>query len=450
MSKKIKTQFKEELKKGTGKTILLFRRYHKKIDFRKELIEAAIHNPDYDPQCSGTRAGYLYEMIWLLPNRIEIENKILKRFLKTYRCSVQQLFRLALLFSKNGNDFARAIIYKKFKKEIRTPDGGAGGDEIVELDGLSGLHFVAEGLGRSLIAKETYWEDIAFIRSAEEILNKKNLLGFLRKAGKSNSQIRVYVQAVEKSMRNKKKWKRLSYSEVKSRIDHNKQVPLAWSFNASKKELLQAAYDLLKEQDKKKLLLYLKLFSYRTRFPLGYKPLLNWKKFDTNELKERVFILLSVFKSSEIHKLAISNLKNDIFIGRSMQLLKRNFEERDANLVSKVLKWENDPDEFHLGAMNIRDMCSKKRPRSALKLLLPIYKRGYCAGCRERLVRTLVKNRIMPAWIRKETLLDSDFDTRQYVKRYGKLRKVIRCMIKKRRSSKPHINRTASGKRKVS
>lgn len=421
--KNIKKQFKEELKKGTGKAILLFRRYYKQIDFSELLIDAAVHNPDYDPQCSGTRAGYLYEMIQLLPNRIKIENKILQRFLRTYRCSVDQLFRLALLFAKNGNNLARPIIYKKFKKEIRTPDGGAGGDEIVELDGLKGFLFVAEELGRSLIAKDTYWEDIAFVRSAEEILNKKNLLGFLRKAGKSNSQLRVYVQAVEKSMRKKKFWTKLPYTEVKSRIDNSKQVPLAWGFNASKKELVQAAYDLLKETDKKKLLLYLKLFSYRTKFPLGYKPLLNWKKFNTNELKERVFILLSAFKSPEIRELAISNLKNDIFMGRSLQLLGRNFEERDANLISKVLRWENDPDEFHLGAMNIRDICAKKRPKSALKLLLPIYKRGYCAGCRERLVHTLVKNRIMPVWIKKETLLDSNFDTRQYVKRYGKLRK---------------------------
>lgn len=421
--KNIKKQFEEELKKGTGKAILLFKRYYKKVDFVPALIEASLHNPDYDPQCSGSRAGYLYEMMQLLPNRIAIENEILKRFLKIYRCSVQQLFRLALLFAKNGNDFARPIIYRKFKKEIRTPDRGAGGDEIVELDGLNGLLFVAEELGRSLIAKETYWEDIAFIRSAEEILNKKNLLGFLRRAGKSNSKIRVYVQAVEKSMRKKKPWKRLSYIEVKSRIANNKQVPLAWGFGASKKELLQAASDLLKEPDKKKILSYLKLFSYRTKFPLGYKPLLNWNKFNSNELKERVFVLLSAFKSPEIHKLAISNLKNDLFIGRSMQLLGKNFQERDANLVSKVLKWENDPDEFHFGAMNIRDICAKKRPKSALKLLLPIYRRGYCAGCRERLVRTLVKNRIMPAWIRKETLLDSNFDTRQYVKRYGKLRK---------------------------
>lgn len=422
MSKKIKTQFKEELKKGTGKAILLFKRYRQKIDFRKDLIEAAIHNPDYDPQCSGPRAVYLYDMIKLLPDRLEIENRILKRFLRTYWCSVEQLFNLAFLFAKNGNEYARTALYRKFKDELGSPDGpGVGGDLIVELDGIEGFLKVAELRGKQLLKNKNDWEDHLLLEEVRKSHPKQNVMKILKDAAKSSAAIRAYRNMVVKS---KDRWKksrpnRQSYKQIKKLIDSGGKVPHFWGFKATQRELKAAAMDFIKERDSKKIVQYLRIY-YKGTFPLPLKYLLNWKRYKTKESKMWALNALEGFKNYDVRCLALKLLKRGQMVAHAMSLMEKNFKDEDTALIEKILWKETDPVQFHGEAMSVIDICRDKKAKNPKRLLAPIYERGYCAGCRERLIRAMFKNGILSKRVQREALLDCNMDTRAYVRRYGR------------------------------
>ncbi len=57
--KMIRNQFQKEIKKGTGRAILLMRE-NPEVDFSAEILRACYKNLDYDPQCSDSRGSYLY------------------------------------------------------------------------------------------------------------------------------------------------------------------------------------------------------------------------------------------------------------------------------------------------------------------------------------------------------------------------------------------------------
>lgn len=423
MATTIKNKFGEELKKGTGKAILLFKRYNKHIDFRRQLIEAAVHNPDYDPQCSGGRARYLFEMIRRLPDHREIENIILKRFSRTYWCSVEQLFDLAVLFAKNGNDYARQVVYKKFENELESPDGaGAGSFQIVELDGMEGLIAVAKRRGKQLIKDKDEWEAESLLEEAKKLYPKINVLRILKKKAITDSSIRAYLKAVHQNKilckkRLKKIRKRLSYKKIKRIISAGGKVPMFWGIKATRSDLKAAVNDFAKETDSKRLVQYLRMF-WEAKFPLLLEYLLDWKRYKTKELKRLACRALSYYKNEAVRQIGIDYFKKQRMISGAMKLLEKNFAEEDVSLIVNALRREKEPFEFHGAAMSVIDICRDKMTKHSLELLMPVYERGYCSGCRERVIRAMVKNKVLPKQIHKEALLDCNLDTRQYVKRY--------------------------------
>lgn len=422
MRSNVKKLFVEELKKGTGKAVLLFKQHYKGHDFQRQLIEAAVHNPDYDPQCSGSRATYLYEMIKLHPKCRDIESEILKRFLRTYWCSVDQLFDLAVLFTKNENESARKAIYRKFKDELGSPDGaGAGSWQIVEMDGIKGFLIVAEFRGRQLLKDKEEWEDHTLFDYAQKRLPKKNLMVVLETNAVKNKSVRAYLRAVKHSKMKAKNYKKktLSYQQVKKLIASGGKIPMFWGANASQKDFEAIARDFIKETNNKRIITYLRIFG-KKRFPLDLRYLLDWKRYKTNKMKQWALMALSHFQNEEVRRIAVSYLKQRKMSSWAFEVFIKNFKEEDVPCIEKVLWQENDPDEFHGAAMPVIDICNAKKTKRPMRLLKLIYKRGYCAGCRWRVIRAMAKNKVLSKQIHKEALLDCYADTRVYAKRYAK------------------------------
>lgn len=152
IKKMIRNQFQKEIKKGTGKAILLMRE-NSEMDFSAEILRACVKNLDYDPQCSGSRGLYLYEMIQKMKNRTAVEKQILNKLQQPNLeyWGMAQLFEIAKLMAQSGNIKARRVMYKKYEQLCKNEQEIVGNYEIIALDGLQGLAFIAELHGKMLL-----------------------------------------------------------------------------------------------------------------------------------------------------------------------------------------------------------------------------------------------------------------------------------------------------------
>lgn len=127
---------------------------------------------------------------------------------------------------------------------------------------------------------------------------------------------------------------------------------------------------------------------------------------------------ISFFKDNRARNIAIEYLRKKKETGGAIQVLVKNFKEADSSLIGRTLWKESSRNEFHYAAMQAVDICKDKKTKSPLKILMPIYKRGYCSNCRERVIKAMTINKTLPKWIQKEAIYDCDLDIRKRVKRY--------------------------------
>jgi hypothetical protein len=75
-TKELKQQFRSSIKRGTGEAHLLMQ-HNPTTNFSAEIIKAALTPLSYDPQCEGSRATYLWELIKLSKQQDKIRTAIL-------------------------------------------------------------------------------------------------------------------------------------------------------------------------------------------------------------------------------------------------------------------------------------------------------------------------------------------------------------------------------------
>src|SRR5580658_1681610 len=99
-------EFRDAMHNGLGRAIL-YTRDHDVSRFRETILDACLHCYAVDPQCEGTRALYMFELIDLTPEKNYYHAEIL-RVLRN--CGddwdAVQRFRLASYMAMDGDDGA--------------------------------------------------------------------------------------------------------------------------------------------------------------------------------------------------------------------------------------------------------------------------------------------------------------------------------------------------------
>src|SRR5262245_30698762 len=160
----IKQQFSDAVQRGTGEAWLILQN-HPTINFSGELIKAAIKNYAYDAQAEGSRAVYVSALIALSKHQDKIQTTILQALATEQKdtWSLVQLFDLATIFAKQGNQAARKAIYSRFYKKVIPGADWCGYTAILELDGLEGLKYIAATIGKAMEKDAEIWADSSII-----------------------------------------------------------------------------------------------------------------------------------------------------------------------------------------------------------------------------------------------------------------------------------------------
>jgi hypothetical protein len=416
----IRDRFKSSIKRGTGEAHLILQK-HPTIDFSSDILKASLRNYAYDGQAEGSRAIYISELIELSKQKDKIlkaiSNGLSNEGKDTW--ALVQLFDLAAIFAKQGDKELRKAIYKRFfKKKIEGSDW-CGYDSIIDLDGLDGLKYIATTIGKSLEKKSDDWQDDMIINHFQDKFPKINAKRELEIASRDNKYIRIYLDNVKRTKKNRKKYKRpvFNLKTLREQIATSKYIYIRPSYtkSLSQAEIKIIANELLAEKDKVRLGKYLSIFS-RIKFPYDYQPLLsltNTKVNSKNRVAEWAVESLRFFSGKDIRQFALEKLTHTNTPWTYTNLLISNYKKGDNKLLTRLVGKCTTEDSIHNLVYSYVDIYKANKTRECKEPLQAIYDRLTCGIHRTDIVKIMMENNVLPKRIKAEIKFDSDEETRQ-------------------------------------
>jgi hypothetical protein len=412
---KIKRQFFDSLKRGTGEVYLILKA-NPDIDFSDYLIKGGTINYALDQQSEGSRAKYIYGLI----KRSKHKEKIVKAILNNLKnekkdyWGLEQMCDLALLFDKDGIPEAKEALYSRFEKNNRLGYEFCGQDQLLKVDGLKGLLKVAETVGKNLNKNKDDWEDSWRVDEFQKKNKSINVYKELEKASRRNKNIQAYLKSIKENKRNpskRTKFRKFTYELVKQKIEDNRFriISTDRANDLSENEVKKLADDFLMEKETGKKEAYLRFFSKR-QFPNGFGPIYKIatsRPPKKSRLVEFALDALRYFPDKKIRKLALDNFKTKKNPCNYLSLLASNYKKGDYKTLTDIINRSDDYDYVHSLVYGLIDIYESNPTAECSLPLVTMYSKMNCGMHRADLVRILKQNHVLPDNIRNELKFDS-------------------------------------------
>jgi hypothetical protein len=253
-SKTIKQTFRSSIRRGTGEAHLIMQN-NPTVDFSADIIKASLTNYAYDGQSENSRALYLSELISLSKQRAKIRKAVLHGLAteQDNTWTLTQLFDLAKIFAQSGDTVSRQAIYDRFFNHPVDHSDWVGYIEILELDGLEGLVFIADKIGKALEKNPDDWQDDMIIDHFQRENPKVKAFAELEKASKQNRFIKIYLDNIKRTEENRKNHirEKVEYKNIIEEVLLCKPYIRLWKRKITDKQLTAIANQLLIEKNKK-------------------------------------------------------------------------------------------------------------------------------------------------------------------------------------------------------
>jgi hypothetical protein len=165
-------EFRRAIEQGLGRAILCLQK-HNPEPYKEIILEACLKDTAYVKHFSYNKSAYLNELLSAFTDALELRKQILEAFKNSIPDEEDRPKpALILEFAKAGLPNAREAIYDDFLKAAEIGLDWASGKEIVKLDSLSGLLFIAPYLGEMVDGDnkdEIPWH---YVRDLSENLGK--------------------------------------------------------------------------------------------------------------------------------------------------------------------------------------------------------------------------------------------------------------------------------------
>lgn len=416
--REIRQKFKSSIRRGTGEAYLLLRD-NPKNDFSKEIIAACIRNCAYDGQCEQSRAPYLYELAALSGKIEEIKLAILHALAAfPDDCWTKvQLFELAKFYAQDGHNDASEAIYDNFFKRPFTDDDWAGYAEILELDGLEGMKFIASKVGKALTDNPDEKDHSDILRRFQKAYPEIDARMELEKAATNDPFIEAYLQ--NESATNTTAYSPKVEAKYKNAVDEVLQVKSAVRIRYrqwTKSELMEIARQLVIEKNGPDRAKLLSVFRYN-KFPLEAKFLLQiaHNKNVKSRMRYFAFDAMSLLKNREVRNFAVDRMLNDSFPQKFIVILKANYKKGDGKLLTEVINKTQSENLIELLAVNLTDVYRTNNVKECAAPLEALYNKSNCALHRYDVLKLLIENNVLSAQIKEEMRFDCNDDIRALV-----------------------------------
>ena len=408
--------FRNSIRNGTGEAIVLLKK-NPSIDFDEYILDACTHNLAYDPQCEGSRADYLFEILSFAKNREKIIDEILMNLSSSNKeyWDVHLLFDLALLLAKEGNGLARKVIYKRYANNLSEDFECIDTDVLVKLDGLNGLEFVADIQGKQLDKDSNFWIDEWLLDICKEYFPKTSPKNYLIEKSHNNKYIELFLSEMEEfesKEDDSKKKSKLSLLELLDTVKRGENIPIISGKWLNEEELLNLVQILQKEEDEWKIQSYLRILKF-AKYPLDISTLLPFLKVKNEQIKRSTLNILSKVKDEKIRELIDSNYSNLDFLFEHLRLFESNFLEKDMEVLFRIFNRLKDEDEIHFFGLVICAIARENTIENPKRLIEELYYVNNCSICRESFIKILMSTNQLSDKIYEELKYDCDSSIRQ-------------------------------------
>ena len=280
-------------------------------------------------------------------------------------------------------------------------------EELVRLDGLDGLLFVAKSFG-DVEADERPWQ---FSNLVEALEKRDGKQAFPPELDRFSREWRDQEDHWERE-RQKPPKPRQNYETLK--LSLTRAGAMAWARTATPDELALAAEDVRIETDEDRLVAYLRMFR-RHVFPQPIDRLLDLARAENDDIARAALVALSNVVDTRVRALGLDLITGLKWRGFAVGLLTRNEERSDYRVLEGLLTEAIDPYIYHCMGIDVRRFVEAHRSEEAELSLLLLYENGPCSLCRHGAVEELIAIDRLPAWIREECQYDAYSETRKLV-----------------------------------
>jgi len=412
--REIKQKFKSSIRRGTGEAYLLLRD-NPGIDFSKEITAACVKNYAYDGQCEQSRAPYLYELAALAGKVEEIKPAILAaielRHEDTWTRS--QLFQLSKLYAENGDTNAREAIYNNFYKYPVTRNDWVGYAEIIDLDGLDGLKFIASKVGRALYEDSDDWHDDGEISYLERVNPEIDAWLELDKAAEYDPFIKIYLDRIRETLGSRTAGPKLKVVR-KDAVEETLSISRARAAHRkwTKSDLKKIAQRLITEKqctNREKLLSVFR----RNKYPFDSEIILQIAQKARGKEQRIAFDALANLKSPEIRTFAIKGLTDSAQPQKFTIILKSNYKKGDGRLLTAIINNTRNEGLIELLLINLIEVYTASSVKECTAPLEALYNKSKCALHRYDIVKLLIENDVLSSKIKDELPFDCSKNVRE-------------------------------------
>lgn len=411
------TIFQELLKAGLGRAIL-YARDNDVRPFRDVILDACLHCYSIDPQFEGTRAGFMFELVNLLPDRRFYCDEVLRSLPSSADdWSAVQRFDFATYMAFDGDERAKRMAYESYDPGPK--NGEAIAIDFVRMDGLSGLIFAAAKIGALLMSKPDEVDQGWLWSQAVQICGEEKAKEALSQASLTDPRVEAYLFAALARPHSHDGRSRevagLSYEELKPRMANFRSFQLgSWGRQASADNLDQAARGLETLRTSSDQIQHLRIFSRRA-FPLDPGVLLTLSSSTEPEVAYAAAVALSNIQHPAIRTEAF-RLADHQLVGRewAIKMLDRNWEPNDHHIVLNWFERELDRQTRHHMQGGLEAFWENHpEPTIEPHMLCSLYEKGTCSFCREYVVKRLIELNLLSEPMRLECLHDSSDEIRE-------------------------------------
>ncbi len=407
------------------------------------LISTAMFCPVYDAQVEDERAAWLVEMMShahlnlkafeTIKDALHIEPSVENYWDREHRCSV--IMELA----KHAVAGARDLLYAMFTQSAVTssladqdqPDDLVGVDQIVELDGINGLLFIARKLGQCETQDPTLFVDHALLDAFDQREGSPIAREILEKAAKDDVDIQRFLLALgspddddeEEAVLTgggtyEQRMGRITAHDVIAHVrkdpDHGCIWLREWGLQADENARLTVFAALLDETSPLRLACFLRAFS-ATGPPYFSARLIPWIDVMEDEVGFVATQVLAHVSDPNLRDIAISRLTQAEPDINFIPLLTRSYLEGDHEIIENALCMIDDVDERHALLYDVLDLFEVNRVVGAAGSLIYVYEYTPCTNCRLRALELLTTLERLPDWIAEESKLDASEETRTFM-----------------------------------
>ena len=333
---------------------------------------------------------------------------------------------LAVLFFNAGYIQAKEALYNRFEK---TSDDGyefCGQDQLIEIEGISGVLKVAEVVGQRILEKND-WEESWHVDNFQKKNKNLSVYNELKKAGKKNKFIAAYYKSIldnKWTLPKRRKFTTFSYNLVKEKIETNKfrAISTNRANDLSTEEVTKLADELLMEKNQQKQELYLRFFAKR-KFPFDYHSILkiaSGKNPAKTRLVEFSVEALKFFAGKDIRQLGIDKLNSQKNPFAYLNLLVSNYKKGDNKLLNEIANRSDNKDFIHSVGFGFRDIYEANNTKECKEPLEILYSKMNCGLCRKSVVQLLLDNNVLSDKILQEIKFDSNEELQKLFKRTKK------------------------------